>query len=137
MNKIIKKCEVCLMPFFILAWDSLVEMFNSFSECIKRNLKLITSVILIVVVFAGVRYSDSEFKAFALMLFGLFCSSLFDRMRKRSGISGEIPIRNYRFTSRGKYGVQMDVMYQEEAMQYLYEMENFLESKGYASYRSD
>lgn len=137
MKKIWNEISYEISLFVELMNKSLCEMLFGVLDKIKKNTILILNIMFIVCVFCCIRFAESNSKAFVLFMCFMFLKSLFVRMIRRSGISDEIPIRKHRFTELGKYGVQMDIRYQDDAMNYLYEMENYLELKGYAKYNKD
>lgn len=137
MKKIWNSITYKFALFAELMNKSLYEMFLGVLDKIKENTVLILNVMFVICVFCCIRFEESNAKAFVLFMCIMFLKSLFARMIRRSGISDEIPIRKHRFTELGKYGVQMDIRYQDDAMNYLYEMENYLELKGYAKYNKD
>ena len=137
MKKIWNKFEDKIGLFIDLMNKSLCEMLYGVVNKIKENTVLILNAMFIVCVFCCIRFAKSNEEAFILFMCVMFLKSLIARMVRRSGISDEIPIRKHRFTELGKYGVQMDIRYQDDAMNYLYEMENYLELKGYAKYNKE
>ena len=137
MKKIWNEVSYKFALFVELMNKSLCEMVFGVFEKIKENTILILNMMFIVCVFCCIRFAENDTKAFVLFMCIMFLKSLFARMIRRSGISDEIPIRKHRFTELGKYGVQMDIRHQDDAMNYLYEMENYLELKGYAKYNKE
>ena len=113
--------------------DVLKQYAGAFNRMIRKNVKEIGVLVMIIYVMCMVMWCDSPVYSIMITLVFLFVKDLIKSIYyKINGISESdgLPARSKRFTHIDKYGfIEINEEDKMEMIQYLYEIENFIEKK--------
>lgn len=113
--------------------DVLKQYAGAFNRMIRKNVKELGILAMIIYVMCMVMWCDSPVYSVLITLVFLFVKDLMKSIYyKINGISESdgLPTRSKRFTHIDKYGfIEINEEDKMEMIQYLYEIENFIEKK--------
>lgn len=113
--------------------DVLKQYAGAFNRMIRKNVKELGILAMIIYVMCMVMWCDSPVYSILITLVFIFVKDLMKSIYyKINGISESdgLPTRSKRFTHIDKYGfIEINEEDKMEMIQYLYEIENFIEKK--------
>lgn len=113
--------------------DVLEQYASALNRMIRKNVKELGILAMILYVMCMVMWCDSPVYSILITLVFLFVKDLIKSIYyKINGISESdgLPVRSKRFTHIDKYGfIEINEEDKMEMIQYLYEIENFIEKK--------
>lgn len=113
--------------------DVLKQYAGAFNRMIRKNVKELGVLVMIIYVMCMVMWCDSPVYSVLNTMIFLFLKDLVKSVYyKINGISESdgLPTRSKRFTHIDKYGfIEINEEDKMEMIQYLYEIENFIEKK--------